>query len=74
MKVVGMLDGNFELNTSDMRLQHFAVTNHSVCTGLAISCCNQPGYVAATNASCVLENFCENLCLRNRILSPQKVA
>ena len=25
-------------------------------------------------ASCVLENFCENLCLRNRILSLQQVA
>ena len=25
-------------------------------------------------ASCVLENFCENLCLRNRILSLQEVA
>ena len=25
-------------------------------------------------ASCVLENFCENLCLCNRILSPQQVA
>ena len=24
--------------------------------------------------SCVLENFCENLCLRNRILSQQQVA
>ena len=25
-------------------------------------------------ASCVLEKFCENLCLCNRILSPQQVA
>ena len=25
-------------------------------------------------ASCVLENFCENLCLRNKILSLQQVA
>ena len=25
-------------------------------------------------ASCVLENFCENLCRCNRILSPQQVA
>ena len=49
-----------------------------------ITPCVQVGWlVAATRwgdpsqrqiASCVLENFCENLCLRNRILSLQQVA
>ena len=38
--------------------------NRSVCTGRAISCCN---YLR------VLENFCGNLCLSNRVLSPQGV-
>ena len=36
-------------------------------------------HVAATRRSgklskCVLENFCENLCLRNGVLSPHQVA
>ena len=31
-------------------------------------------HVAATNPTCVLKNFCENLCLSNRILSLQQVA
>ena len=30
-------------------------------------------HVAATNRTCVLKNFCENLCLSNRILSLQQV-
>lgn len=62
----------------EMSLQHFAATNHSVCTGRAISCCNKlRDTLQREIASCVSENqknFYENLCLPNRILSPQQIA
>ena len=61
-----------------MSLQHVAATNHSVCTGRAISCCNKlRDALQREIASCVSENqknFCENLFLPNRILSPQQIA
>ena len=60
-----------------MSLQHFVGINHSVCTGRAISCYNKLRDTSQRQiASCVLENFCENLCLRNKIkiLSLQQVA
>ena len=61
----------------DMSLQHFAAINHSVCTGRAISCCNKLRDRSQWQiARCVLRlvNSCANLCLSNRILSPQQVA
>ena len=58
-----------------MSLQHFAAINHSVCTGRAISCCNKLRDTSQRQiASCLLVNSCLNLCLSNRILSPQQVA
>ena len=55
----------------DKLLQHVAATDHSMCTGRATSGSNK---VRRQIASCVPEKFCENLCLRNRILSLQQVA
>ena len=46
-------------------------TDHSVCTGRATSCTHMS---LRQIASCVLETFCENLCLCDRILSLQQVA
>ena len=61
----------------DMSLQHFAAINHSVRTGRAISYCNKLRDTSQWQiAWCVLRlvNSCANLCLSNRILSPQQVA
>ena len=46
-------------------------TDHSVCTGRATSCTHMS---LRQIASCLLETFCENLCLCSRILSLQQVA
>ena len=45
-------------------------TDYSVCTGRATSCTLMS---LRQIASCVLETFCENLCLCDRILSLQQV-
>ena len=50
----------------DMLLQHFAATDHSLCTGRA-TCC-------ATCFSEKLFGVYWSLCLRNRILLPQRIA
>ena len=55
----------------DKLQQHVAATYYSMCTGRATSCSNK---VRRQIASCVLENFSKNLCLRNKILSLQQVA
>ena len=58
-----------------MSLQHFGGINHSLCTGRAISCYNKLRDTSQGQVnSCVLVNLCLNLCLSNRILSPQQVA
>ena len=51
--------------------QHVAETDHSMCSGQTTSYSNT---FRRQIASCVLENFCENLSLRNRILPLQQVA
>ena len=59
----------------DKLQQHVAVTDHPMCTGRVTSCSNKVRRTSQRQiASCVLENFCENLCLRDRILSLQQVA
>ena len=61
--------------SGDKLQQLVAATDHSMCTGRATSCSNTVRDTSQRQiASCVLENFCENLCLRNRILSLQQVA
>ena len=54
---------------SDMSLQHvhFAATNHSVCTGRAISCGTRYSDNSARVYSENQEIFRENLCLRNKL-------
>ena len=55
--------------------QHVAATDHSMCTGRATSWSNKVrSHVAATNRFVCTGEFCENLCLRNTILSLQQVA
>ena len=49
----------------DCSVSHLTVLT-SVHTGRQVA--------AISRTSCVLENFCESLCLHNRILSPQNVA
>ena len=51
--------------------QQVAATDHSMCTDPATSCGDT---TQRQIASCVLEKFCKNLRLRNRILSPQQAA
>ena len=63
------LRGRYTLG--DKLQQHVAATDHSICKGRATSCSNMS---RRQIASCVVENFCENLCLRNRIFSLQQVA
>ena len=59
----------------EMSPQHVGVTNHYRCTGWVISCCNKLYDMSRLHiASCVLENFCGNLCLSNVILSLRQVA
>ena len=59
----------------DKLQQHVAATYHSMCTGRATSCSNKVRrHVAATNRFVCTGGFCENLCLRNKILSLQQVA
>ena len=59
----------------EMSPQHAGVTNHYRCTGWVISCRNKLYDMSQLHiASCVLENFCGNLCLSNIILSLQQVA
>ena len=55
--------------------QHVAATDDSMSTGQA-TIEVWPYFLKPERqiASCVLENFCENLCLRNRILPLQQVA
>ena len=54
---------------SDMSLQHvhFAATNHSVCTGRAISCGTRYSDNSARVYSENQEIFRENLCLGNKL-------
>ena len=59
----------------EMSPQHVGVTNHHGCTGWVISCRNKLYDMSQLHiASCLLENFCGNLCLSNIILSLQQVA
>ena len=59
----------------DKLQQHVAETDHPMCTGRVTSCSNKVRRTSQQQiVSCVLENFCENLCLRDRILSLQQVA
>ena len=59
----------------DKLQQHVAVTDHPMCTGRVTSCSNKGRPTSQQQiVSCVLENFCENLCLRDRILLLQQVA
>ena len=48
--------------SGDKLQQHVAATDHSMCTGRATSCSNTVRNTSQRQiASCVLENFCENL-------------
>ena len=59
----------------EMLPQHVGVTNHYRCTGCVICCCNKLYDMTQLHiTSCVLENFCGNLCLSNVILSLWQVA
>ena len=59
----------------EMSPQHVGVTNHYRCTGWVICCCNKLYDMSQLHiASCVLENFCGNLCLSKVILSLWQVA
>jgi len=59
----------------EMSPQHVGVTNHYRCTGWVICCCNKLYDMSQLHiASCVLANFCGNLCLSNVILSLWQVA
>ena len=58
-----------------MSPQHVGVTNHYRFTGRVISCHNKLCDMLQLHiASCVLENFCGNLCLSNIILSLRQAA
>ena len=59
----------------DKLQQQVAATDHSMCRGPSTSCRNTlRRHVQRQIASCVQENFCENLFLCNRVLSQQQVA
>ena len=58
-----------------MSPQHVGVTNHYRYTGWVICCCNKLYDMTQLQiTSCVLDNFCGNLCLSNIILSLRQVA
>ena len=51
-------------------LQHFTATNDSMCTGRKISYCSRlRDTLQQQIASCVLDNFCENLCQYSVIIA-----
>ena len=64
--------GRYTLGDMSMQHVHFAATNHSVCTGRAISCCNKlRDTLQRQFGSCVLRKSGDFLL---ESLSSQKVA
>lgn len=54
---------HYSVGDMSLPLQHFAATNDSMCTGRKISYCSKlRGTLQQQIGSCVLDNFCKNLC------------
>lgn len=58
---------HYSVGDMSLPLQHFAATNDSMCTGRKISYCSKlRGTLQQHIGSCVLDNFCKNLCQFSR--------